>query len=337
MDPWPATNRYGHCDENERRGHRPREPRSASAWTPSSATPAASYCRSTTASPRIPRCATSSCGTSRAAVTQPTATRVRRGASAWRWRPRDPARRTSSPRSTNAMMDSVPDAVHHRQRRPQPARQGRLPGGRHHRHHDADREAQLPRDARRGHRVRICRGGLHRDDRPPRPGAHRHPEGRLHRGGGVQSGPSRSRSAATGPRQPATPRTSSAPPSFIDDGRAADHHRGPRRHPRPSAAEELRHFAEKTGIPVLNTLLGLGGIRRDHALSYGMMGMHGSYEANHAASSADVDHRHRQCAWTTARSAASPTSTRRRRSSTSTSTPPSTARTSSRPRRSSAT
>ncbi|MSQ31585.1 MAG: biosynthetic-type acetolactate synthase large subunit [Dehalococcoidia bacterium] len=54
------------------------------------------------------------------------------------------------------------------------------------------------------------------------------------------------------------------------------------------AAEELRAFAEKTGIPVLNTLLGLGSIPPDHALAYGMMGMHGSYWANHAASSADV-------------------------------------------------
>jgi acetolactate synthase-1/2/3 large subunit len=54
------------------------------------------------------------------------------------------------------------------------------------------------------------------------------------------------------------------------------------------AHEEFRRFAEKTGIPVLNTLLGLGSISRDHVLSYGMMGMHGSYEANHAASNADV-------------------------------------------------
>ena len=54
------------------------------------------------------------------------------------------------------------------------------------------------------------------------------------------------------------------------------------------AHEELKAFAEKTGIPVLNTLLGLGSIPRDHALSYGMLGMHGSYEANHAASTADV-------------------------------------------------
>ncbi|MFA7249313.1 MAG: biosynthetic-type acetolactate synthase large subunit [Dehalococcoidia bacterium] len=54
------------------------------------------------------------------------------------------------------------------------------------------------------------------------------------------------------------------------------------------ASAELRAFAEKTGTPVLNTLLGLGSIPPDHALSYGMMGMHGSYWANHAASNADV-------------------------------------------------
>ena len=54
------------------------------------------------------------------------------------------------------------------------------------------------------------------------------------------------------------------------------------------AWEELRQFAEHTGIPVLNTLLGLGSIPRTHVLSYGMMGMHGSYEANMAASNADL-------------------------------------------------
>ena len=54
------------------------------------------------------------------------------------------------------------------------------------------------------------------------------------------------------------------------------------------ATEELRTFAERGGIPILNTLLGLGTIPPEHVLSYGMMGMHGSYWANHAASNADV-------------------------------------------------
>ena len=54
------------------------------------------------------------------------------------------------------------------------------------------------------------------------------------------------------------------------------------------ACDELRQFAEKAGIPVLNTLLGLGSIPRDHVLSYGMLGMHGSFEANMSASKADA-------------------------------------------------
>jgi len=55
-----------------------------------------------------------------------------------------------------------------------------------------------------------------------------------------------------------------------------------------NATEELVEFAEKSGTPVLNTLLGLGSIPQEHALSYGMLGMHGSYWANHAASNADL-------------------------------------------------
>ena len=56
------------------------------------------------------------------------------------------------------------------------------------------------------------------------------------------------------------------------------------------ASKELMEFAEKSGTPVLNTLLGLGSIPQDHVLSYGMMGMHGSYWANHAASNLSLIH-----------------------------------------------
>lgn len=44
--------------------------------------------------------------------------------------------------------------------------------------------------------------------------------------------------------------------------------------------KELLAFAEKSGIPVCNSLMGLGGIPRDHPLSLGLLGMHGSQEAN---------------------------------------------------------
>ncbi|QKY70076.1 acetolactate synthase large subunit [Lentibacillus sp. CBA3610] len=46
------------------------------------------------------------------------------------------------------------------------------------------------------------------------------------------------------------------------------------------AADELKAFAEKHQLPVVNTLLGLGGFPGTHELSLGMGGMHGSYAAN---------------------------------------------------------
>lgn len=52
--------------------------------------------------------------------------------------------------------------------------------------------------------------------------------------------------------------------------------------------QELLAFAEKSGIPVANSLMGLGGIPRDHKLSMGMVGMHGSQETNLAVINADL-------------------------------------------------
>ena len=46
------------------------------------------------------------------------------------------------------------------------------------------------------------------------------------------------------------------------------------------ATQELKALAETTGIPVINTLLGLSGFPRNHPLSLGMLGMHGMYWSN---------------------------------------------------------
>jgi acetolactate synthase-1/2/3 large subunit len=54
------------------------------------------------------------------------------------------------------------------------------------------------------------------------------------------------------------------------------------------AMDELRELAEKTGIPVINSLLGLGCFPRDHELSLGMMGMHGEAAATLAVQEADL-------------------------------------------------
>ena len=54
------------------------------------------------------------------------------------------------------------------------------------------------------------------------------------------------------------------------------------------AFDELRQLAETTGIPVINTLLGLSGFPRNHPQSLGMLGMHGMYWCNMVVDQADV-------------------------------------------------
>ena len=54
------------------------------------------------------------------------------------------------------------------------------------------------------------------------------------------------------------------------------------------AADELREFVRKTGIPVAMTLQGLGSIPSDHYLSLGMLGMHGTVYSNMAIDQADL-------------------------------------------------
>ena len=54
------------------------------------------------------------------------------------------------------------------------------------------------------------------------------------------------------------------------------------------AFDELRELAERTGIPVINTLLGLSGFPRNHPQSLGMLGMHGMYWCNMVVDQSDV-------------------------------------------------
>lgn len=54
------------------------------------------------------------------------------------------------------------------------------------------------------------------------------------------------------------------------------------------AENELREFAEKTGIPVALTLLGLSAFPSDHRLFAGMLGMHGNYGPNLLTNEADL-------------------------------------------------
>lgn len=54
------------------------------------------------------------------------------------------------------------------------------------------------------------------------------------------------------------------------------------------AEKELKAFAEKTGIPVALTLLGLSAFPSDHRLYTGMLGMHGNYGPNMLTNEADL-------------------------------------------------
>jgi acetolactate synthase-1/2/3 large subunit len=54
------------------------------------------------------------------------------------------------------------------------------------------------------------------------------------------------------------------------------------------AAEELREFVNKTGVPVAMTLQGLGSLPNEHYLSLGMLGMHGTVYSNYAVNEADL-------------------------------------------------
>ncbi|WP_064094311.1 acetolactate synthase large subunit [Rossellomorea aquimaris] len=54
------------------------------------------------------------------------------------------------------------------------------------------------------------------------------------------------------------------------------------------ASEELKKFAEGYDLPVVHTLLGLGGFPADHPLFLGMAGMHGCYSSNMALHECDL-------------------------------------------------
>lgn len=54
------------------------------------------------------------------------------------------------------------------------------------------------------------------------------------------------------------------------------------------ASKELLEFAERTGIPVASTIMGVGGFPETHPLSLKWLGMHGTVYANKAVNEADL-------------------------------------------------
>ena len=56
----------------------------------------------------------------------------------------------------------------------------------------------------------------------------------------------------------------------------------------PAASQALTRFVRETGYPITNTLMGLGGYPASDPQFLGMLGMHGTYEANMAMAECDV-------------------------------------------------
>src|SRR3546814_7859262 len=56
----------------------------------------------------------------------------------------------------------------------------------------------------------------------------------------------------------------------------------------PDASAALRQLVALTGAPVTSTLMGLGAFPSDDDKWLGMLGMHGTYEANMAMNRADL-------------------------------------------------
>ena len=55
-----------------------------------------------------------------------------------------------------------------------------------------------------------------------------------------------------------------------------------------NASQQLREIAEQLNVPVTSTLMGLGSMPGEHQQFLGMLGMHGTLEANKAMAKADV-------------------------------------------------
>ena len=137
--------------------------------------------------------------------------------------------------------------------------------------------------------ARIVKEAFHlAQHRPARAGADRHAQGRAEHGRrqpGLRrrDGPARLSAAAAAvgakDRTKSWPRSRRArrPIIYCGGGVVAS-----------DAAEELREFAAKTGIPVAMTVHGLGAIPSDHYLSLNMLGMHGTVYANYAVNEADL-------------------------------------------------
>ena len=208
---------------------------------------------------RAIRSATCSSATSRARRTWPTATRARADG---RRRDRDlgPRRDQHGHRHRDGDDGLVADCLHHRSGRQQADRLRRVPGDRHHRHHAADHQAQLPGHERRRRRAGDPRGVRGRaspavpvrcSSTSPRTRS-RERRGRLGRAPSRTS-PRRTtmRCRATATHRDALALINAAERPLILAGHGVM---------LSGAEREILALAERAQIPIAVTLLGIGGV-----------------------------------------------------------------------------
>ncbi len=136
--------------------------------------------------------------------------------------------------------------------------------------------------------ARAARGVPHRRERPAGPGGGRHPEGRA-----VRHGP------YSGRRQCSIKSYKPQVKGDLDKIKAAVDMLANAKRPLfytgggiinsgPEASQLLREFVRLTGFPITSTLMGLGAFPAADPQWLGMLGMHGTYEANWTMHDCDV-------------------------------------------------
>ena len=137
--------------------------------------------------------------------------------------------------------------------------------------------------------ARPARGVLHRAHRPARPGGRRHPQGRPVRQGRLHRSPPTSQHKSYHPQLKGDAARIAQAVEMMAHGQAADLLHRRRRHQfRARASRLLRELVQVTGFPITSTLMGLGAYPASAKQWLGMLGMHGTYEANNAMHDCDV-------------------------------------------------
>src|SRR5664279_3438407 len=181
-----------------------------------------------------------------------------------------------------------PDRLHHRTSSYSPDRQRRVPGMRHGRHHPAVHQVQLPGQAHRGSAARAARGIPHRRQRAAGAGGGRHPEGYPVRQGGLFQAKgfpaTRYKPKLKGDmekiKQAVELMAHAKRPLFYTGGGVINSGK--------AASDLLRELVKLSGFPITSTLMGLGAFPSADPQWMGMLGMHGTLEANMAMHDCDV-------------------------------------------------